>query len=244
MVDTNNIPAGFTYDPVPVELTLNEVVEPIGFANAVPPNTGRLLTLIGNRAAPALRPFGAGGTYYDEPPTESVVYNTIRIWKIYNFTADAHPMHFHLFNVQILGRQRVDKTFLPKAPAVNPLPNEMGLKETVTVYPGESITVAALVEDPLPTLAGYGRTLDTGTNLQRPTVPVTAKIGGVDVTESSMLPVSPRLQAAPYNMDVDEYVWHCHILEHEEHDMMRPLVASYPPPPGGFARAARRNKPA
>ena len=21
-----------------------------------------------------------------------------------------------------------------------------------------------------------------------------------------------------------EYVWHCHILEHEEHDMMRPLV--------------------
>jgi FtsP/CotA-like multicopper oxidase with cupredoxin domain len=20
------------------------------------------------------------------------------------------------------------------------------------------------------------------------------------------------------------YVWHCHILEHEEHDMMRPLV--------------------
>ena len=23
-----------------------------------------------------------------------------------------------------------------------------------------------------------------------------------------------------------EYVWHCHILEHEEHDMMRPLVVS------------------
>ena len=21
-----------------------------------------------------------------------------------------------------------------------------------------------------------------------------------------------------------EYVWHCHILEHEEHDMMRPFV--------------------
>jgi spore coat protein A, manganese oxidase len=24
-----------------------------------------------------------------------------------------------------------------------------------------------------------------------------------------------------------EYVWHCHILEHEEHDMMRPLVVKY-----------------
>ena len=26
------------------------------------------------------------------------------------------------------------------------------------------------------------------------------------------------------NFSGDEYVWHCHILEHEEHDMMRPLV--------------------
>jgi spore coat protein A len=24
----------------------------------------------------------------------------------------------------------------------------------------------------------------------------------------------------------DEYVWHCHILEHEEHDMMHGLVVS------------------
>lgn len=22
----------------------------------------------------------------------------------------------------------------------------------------------------------------------------------------------------------NEYVWHCHILKHEEHDMMRPLI--------------------
>jgi spore coat protein A len=24
----------------------------------------------------------------------------------------------------------------------------------------------------------------------------------------------------------NEFVWHCHILEHEEHDMMRPLVVT------------------
>jgi len=30
-------------------------------------------------------------------------------------------------------------------------------------------------------------------------------------------PVSPRTGG-------NEFVWHCHILEHEEHDMMRPLV--------------------
>ena len=31
------------------------------------------------------------------------------------------------------------------------------------------------------------------------------------------VPTSPRTGGY-------EYVWHCHILEHEEHDMMRPLV--------------------
>ena len=31
------------------------------------------------------------------------------------------------------------------------------------------------------------------------------------------IPVSPRTGG-------HEYVWHCHILEHEEHDMMRTLV--------------------
>jgi spore coat protein A, manganese oxidase len=30
-------------------------------------------------------------------------------------------------------------------------------------------------------------------------------------------PTSPRTSG-------NEYVWHCHILEHEEHDMMRPLI--------------------
>ena len=112
---------GFTYNPTPVDLSLNEVVEPAGFATGVA-NSGRLLTLIGNRANPTLLPFGAGGTYYFEPPTETVTYNTVRIWRIFNFTADAHPMHFHLFNVQVLvapeGQQelRRDGQCRPPAP--------------------------------------------------------------------------------------------------------------------------------
>ncbi len=32
-------------------------------------------------------------------------------------------------------------------------------------------------------------------------------------------PLSPRTGG-------HEYVWHCHILEHEEHDMVRPLLVS------------------
>jgi spore coat protein A len=33
------------------------------------------------------------------------------------------------------------------------------------------------------------------------------------------VPPSPRTGG-------NEYVWHCHILEHEEHDMMRPLIVN------------------
>ena len=37
------------------------------------------------------------------------------------------------------------------------------------------------------------------------------------------VPASPRLRDE-YGIEGAEYVWHCHILDHEEHDMMRPLV--------------------
>jgi len=38
------------------------------------------------------------------------------------------------------------------------------------------------------------------------------------------VPESPRLKQSYGIRGGHEYVWHCHILEHEEHDMMRPLV--------------------
>ncbi len=37
------------------------------------------------------------------------------------------------------------------------------------------------------------------------------------------VPPSPRLNSS-FSLNGAEYVWHCHILDHEEHDMMRPLV--------------------
>ncbi len=40
-------------------------------------------------------------------------------------------------------------------------------------------------------------------------------------------PIHP---SARDSINGNEYVWHCHILEHEEHDMMRPLVVVGPSP--------------
>ena len=38
------------------------------------------------------------------------------------------------------------------------------------------------------------------------------------------LPSVPFIVPSSPRSGGNEYVWHCHILEHEEHDMMRPLI--------------------
>jgi FtsP/CotA-like multicopper oxidase with cupredoxin domain len=99
------------------------------------------------------------------------------VWEIYNFTADAHPIHIHLVQFVVVDRQRLASdeeghSVQPAEllPGTNrpPEPWETGFKDTVVAYPGEVTRVKAQ-------FAGAGL-----------------------------------------------FVWHCHILEHEDNEMMRP----------------------
>jgi spore coat protein A, manganese oxidase len=172
-------PLGVTTPPpgVPVrDLTLNEVADAYG----------RLIQLLGTTSR---APGGGFGKAYMDAPTEVVRAGSTEVWRILNTTADTHPIHFHLVNVQILSRQPFQVTSFTgvpnfQGPAVPPSPNEQGWKETVRMNPGECTTVIM--------------------KFDLPAVPFA-------------VPTSPRTGGA-------EYVWHCHILEHEEHDMMRPLI--------------------
>lgn len=127
------------------------------------------------------------GRDYVDAATETSRAGDIEIWRIFNLTGDTHPVHFHLFNVSVLGRATFDTT-VPNFNALGllrpPDANESGWKETVRMNPGEMTAVIAKID--------------------LPKVPF-------------QVPSSPRTGG-------HEYVWHCHILEHEEHDMMRPLV--------------------
>jgi spore coat protein A len=138
----------------------------------------------------------AGPLAYNDIPTEVVQAGTVETWRLFNMTADTHPIHFHFFNVRVISRQAFK--LMGGVPnlvgqVMPPEPGEMGWKETVRMNPGECTTV--LVE-----------------------LPTTAGLAPAGVT----IPDSPRL--ATMGIAGAEYVWHCHILEHEEHDMMRPLV--------------------
>jgi spore coat protein A len=151
---------------------------------------GRLIQRVGTDQ---LKYADSYGRNYMDEPTE--VYNEGQtvVWDIYNTTGDTHPMHFHLVNVQVLGRATFDDSiadilaFTPTSPWIPPDPNYRGWKETVRMNPGEVTRV--IMKFDLPKNAGQ--------------IPGSTRAG---------------MQGG------HEYVWHCHILEHEEHDMMRPLV--------------------
>jgi FtsP/CotA-like multicopper oxidase with cupredoxin domain len=109
--------------------------------------------------------------------SENPKLGATEVWEIYNFTADAHPIHIHLVQFEILDRQELvtDNEGMAAPPARlvpgtvrSPDPGETGRKDTVIVYPGEVARVKA-----------------------------TFDIAGL-------------------------FVWHCHILSHEDNEMMRP----------------------
>ena len=99
---------------------------------------------------------------WDDDITENPELDSVEIWELHNFTQDAHPIHIHEVQFQVLDRQ-------PFAGEPRPPEEwESGFKDTVVAYPGEITRVKALFD--LPGL----------------------------------------------------YVWHCHIVEHEDNEMMRP----------------------
>ncbi len=99
---------------------------------------------------------------WDEPVTENPAVGATEIWELHNLTEDAHPIHIHELQFQVVDRQPFHGASRP------PESWEAGFKDTVIAYPGEITRVRATFYVP-------GR-----------------------------------------------FVWHCHILEHEDNEMMRP----------------------
>jgi spore coat protein A len=199
------VPYGVNTPPpgTPVrQLTLNETFDVYG----------RLLQMLGTLVPPG-SPSAGFGRPYDSLATEVVAAGSTEVWEIFNTTADVHPMHFHLVNVQVINRQGFQVSSLSSTKGganfiglpLPPDPNETGWKETVAMYPG---TVTRIIMK-----------FDLqGTQITGPSplhTPIDLRFAGGTV--DGFPPPSPRTGG-------NEYVWHCHILEHEEHDMMRPLV--------------------
>ncbi len=138
-----------------------------------------------------------------------------QIWKITHNGVDTHPIHWHLYDVQVLNRVTWDNIILP------PEPSELGWKDTLRVSPLEDTIVALR-----PIIPYVPFDLPNSVRPLNPMTPIGSQMG-FNSTDPSGNPTS-----AIFNQLVNfgwEYVFHCHILSHEEMDMMRPVSVALPP---------------
>jgi bilirubin oxidase len=52
-----------------------------------------------------------------DPITENPILGSTEIWEIFNFTEDAHPIHLHLVQFQVVDRQPSLFELLSRIPA-------------------------------------------------------------------------------------------------------------------------------
>mgnify|MGYP005847086281 CR=1 FL=1 len=148
------------------------------------------------------------------PPPDAagrrVINDGTQIWKITHNGVDTHPIHFHLFDVQLINRVGWDGIIRP------PHATELGWKETIRVSPLEDTIVALRPRAPkLP----FG--LPDSLRPYNPMMPL-GSTAMFNSTDANAQPINPPITNQIYNFGW-EYVWHCHILSHEEMDMMRPI---------------------
>ena len=269
---TGNVAAGVTVQKTR-QLTLNEVM---GMAqNAIDPVTGVMTAYPGgpleilvnntkwngerivgvDNTDPAMPMYmmepipgftldGTGKNYISELPNEGET----EIWEIVNLTADAHPIHLHLVQFQLMNRQAFDvakytaaydaafpgggydpMTGLPYPAGVYipgfgpPLdlrhgqrPGLGGNPDIAAETPREALYLKGTPTPPLPQEAGWK---DTVIMYPGQVTRIVVRWAPTDI------PASTPPAAANFPFDPNGghgYVWHCHIVDHEDNEMMRP----------------------
>ena len=170
-------------------------------------------------------------------------------WEIINLTADAHPIHLHLVQFQLINRQNYD---VPKYTAAYDLlfpavSNWMGMSFAGGVFVpgfgppnnygvpngdgaiGGNLAVSSYLKGPIkppnPNEAGWKDTV-----VMYPGQ-VTRIMVRYAPTDKPLLPAADPALAFPFDTGAlgASYVWHCHIIDHEDNEMMRPQFVTPKP---------------
>ena len=146
------------------------------------------------------------GLWFADPTEDFPKQGTTEIWNWVNLTEDAHPMHPHLVKFQVLGRVPLD----------------------VARFEGDWLAWIAAGRKP----SKKPKALDYATGSRQ--APAPDEIGWKDTVKASVgmiTQIVAKFDIPPGSQTVStpagaayEYVAHCHILEHEENDMMRPFA--------------------
>jgi spore coat protein A len=155
---------------------------------------------------------------FDTEELERPVVDTLEQWNIINLTADTHPIHIHLVQFQPLDRQRIDaERYLLDVFGVSELtPDRIG--SGTMPFPPPDAYATGPRRGPQAFESGWKDTVQAHPGMvTRVLVPFGPKAApGIPFGGSQVTPFTGR------------YVWHCHILDHEDNEMMLPyeVVAS------------------
>ena len=219
-------PTGDVADPQTTgQIMLFRVVEPTGpDLSVIPPQ----LTTVNRLSNPTVTrtmtlnevegengPLGAllNGTPFMGSAVETPTLGATEMWEVVNMTADSHPIHLHLVQFQLLNRQKF-----------NVRRYERAFQEANPVIPADTYNPVSVA----PYLQGKPRPADANERGWKDTY----RMNPGEVTRI-LVRFAPQDESPAFAFDATAepgYVWHCHILEHEENDMMHKyhLVAPTP----------------
>ena len=165
-----------------------------------------------------------GSIAWHSPTTENPALDTTEEWEIWNVTGDAHPVHLHLVHFDILGRQEIkwdenadDDGFIPAN--TDPANNGAYMVNQPVVQHNGVVGNGFRIGHPSNLADAYGPPVSEE-NLQE----------YVENAPKDMVTALPG-QITRIKATFDKpgrYVWHCHILSHEDHEMMRVLYVTDP----------------
>ncbi|GAA0719737.1 choice-of-anchor D domain-containing protein [Clostridium malenominatum] len=145
-----------------------------------------------------------------------------QIWKITHNGVDTHTIHTHLFSAQLINRVAWDGALIP------PDANELGWKETFRVNPLEHTIIAMRPNIPSPAQVPFE--VPNSLRLIDPTMPEGAVLAPPPPAGWFDPLGNPITQITNHYVNFGwEYVYHCHILAHEEMDMMHSMSFAVPP---------------
>ena len=135
------------------------------------------------------------GRTWSDPVSETPRLGSTELWEIVNLTADTHPIHLHLVQFQALNREALRVKAYTKAPKAQ--------RQLAKFLSGKPVLPDANER-------GWKDTLRANPGeVTRFMVRFAPASGGAFPFDAT---------AAP------GYVWHCHLLEHEDNEMMRPYA--------------------
>jgi spore coat protein A len=140
------------------------------------------------------------GVHFDEgPTTENPRVGAVEDWVFVNLTGDTHPMHMHLVTFQVVGRTPFDAEAYEEEFEVPGEPGVAGGHDPAPFATGPMLP-------PRPDERGFKDTVKADP--------------GYFTTIRARFEL-PATVTAP-----QDYVYHCHIVEHEDNDMMRPFTVT------------------